>query len=137
MNTLTSGEIKRGLREVRKKYKGKYPSGMTCKPKPDYSQIEIAYQWLDAQKYAKKLTPRYDLGEKMTEWSGTYISDFSIFVAAHIHTDIDCEYPSFNLCVNSIIPRKLRLYTLEEMNKIRRNQDKSKAKKRNDNQLEI
>lgn len=137
MKTLTRDDIKRGLGEVREKYKGKYPSGMTCKPKPDYSQIEIAFQWLDAQKYTKKLTPRYDLGEKMTDWSGSYISDFSLFVAAHIHTDIDCEYPSFNLGVNSIIPRRHRLEKLEEMNTIRRNQDKSKAKRRNDNQLEI
>lgn len=110
---------------------------MEYNPKQDYRQIEIAFQWLDAQKYKTKLTPRYDLGEKMEAWSGTYIPDFSIFVAAYIHTDIDGEYPLLNLGVNSIIPRQHRLEKIEEINKMRRNQDKSKAKRRKDNELEI
>lgn len=130
MRAITHNEITRGLKEIRKKYQGKFPLGIVDKPSRDYVQIEIAYNWLDAQKFVDKFTARYDLKEKVSHWSGKHISHFSILVAAHIHPDIEGEYPSLNLGVNSRIPRHHRLENILSADKSRKEQARSIAKKK-------
>lgn len=128
MRTITHIEIKHGLKEVRKKYKGKFPLGIVDKPINDYIPIEIAFSWLDAQKFVDTLSPRYDLGEKMKEWSGKHILPFHILVAIHLHPDIEGEYPSINIGTSSIVPRHHRLESIFSVDKSRKEQAKSIAK---------
>lgn len=130
MRTITQKDISKGIKEIRKKYEGKFPLGIVDKPIHVYTPIEIAFSWLDAQRFVDKSTARYDLKEKISDWSGKHISHFHILVAAHVHPDIDGDYPSINLGASSIIPRKQRLENINSSNNlIRQEQAKSRENK--------
>ena len=72
--------------------------------------IRIAYEWLDAQK--KISQPRKTCGpvKHIIEcWSGCYISQSDVEVAATLHKNIEGKYPSFNLSARLTEPRHSRL----------------------------
>ena len=109
VESLTKINVNKAVLALRHKYKGKYPPGIEKKPETIYKDIEIARQWLDAQKIYKDLTPRFNISKSMNVWSGDCISNFSVLVAAHMHPKIKCDYPLFNIGESAILPRSERL----------------------------
>ena len=72
--------------------------------------IRIAYEWLDAQNTTKN--PRHcewQLKHIIEQWSGHYVSQSDVEVAAHLHPDITGYYPNYNFSSRLTFPSEKRL----------------------------
>jgi len=78
--------------------------------------IRIAYQWLDAQVKTKHPNKRaaYALKHLVERWAGRYVSQSDVEVAAHLHPDINGQYPNFNISSRLIDPNVSRLESIPE-----------------------
>lgn len=60
--------------------------------------IRMAYEWLDAQKKTKSSTKQTNpLKHIIEKWSGRYVSQSDVEVAAFMHPEIHGTYPYFNI----------------------------------------
>ncbi len=76
----------------------------------DDDQVRVAYQWLDAQKIAKKtLQGEWNLERLIGDWSGLEVTRHDIEVAAHLHHRIHGDYPLLNINPGFIFPSAERL----------------------------
>ena len=77
--------------------------------------IRMAYEWLDAQIPTKTpIRRRYALKHLIEAWSGRYVSQSDVEVAAHLHPHISGSYPFFTFSSRLVEPSINRLEHLEE-----------------------
>ena len=91
--------------------------------------IRMAYEWLDAQKKTKSPTKQAKpLKHIIEKWSGRYVSQSDVEVAAFMHTEIHGTYPYFNISARLTEPSKERLKEISEA-------FKHSSSKRNDSSI--
>lgn len=73
-------------------------------------QIEIAYQWLDAQEKVLHPTKKgWALKHMIERWGGTYIREEDVVWAARLHHQIFGVYPNYNISERLVLPDDCRL----------------------------
>jgi hypothetical protein len=77
--------------------------------------IQMAYEWLDAQRKIKGPMRRpMPLKHIIEKWCGRYVSSSDVSVAAQLHPEINGIYPYFNLSSLLIDPSIERLANIPE-----------------------
>ena len=77
--------------------------------------IRMAYEWLDAQVKTKTIRNTYNpLKHIIQKWSGRYVSQTDVEVAAWMHPDIKGRYPNFNISSRLTFPDVSRLSGIGE-----------------------
>jgi hypothetical protein len=72
--------------------------------------IRMAYEWLDAQKKTIGVSKKiFAIKHIIEKWSGRYISQSDVDVAAHIHPEVKGYYPYFNISSRLTLPNIDRL----------------------------
>lgn len=80
--------------------------------------IRMAYEWLDAQAKTKSRRMTYNALKHIIEkWSGRYVSQSDVEVAAWLHPDIIGSYPNFNISSRLTFPSVDRLSGIDEAGK--------------------
>lgn len=77
--------------------------------------IRIAYEWLDAQKKTKN--PRnvsHGLKYLIERWSGRYVSESDVEIAAHLHPEITGRHPFYNISSRLTEPSVDRLKNIAQ-----------------------
>lgn len=79
--------------------------------------IRICYEWLDAQVKTKHpQNADYPLKHLIEKWAGRYVSASDVQVAASLHTDINGNYPRFNISSRLTEPSVNRLEDIGQAN---------------------
>ncbi len=80
--------------------------------------IRMAYEWLDAQVKTKTQRKTFNPIKHIIEkWSGRYVSQSDVEVAAWLHPDIIGTYPNFNISSRLTFPSVFRLSGIGEAGK--------------------
>ena len=80
--------------------------------------IRMAYEWLDAQTKTETIRNTYNpLKHIIEKWSGRYVSESDVTVAAWLHPDIKGTYPNFNISSRLTMPSVSRLQGIGEAGK--------------------
>ena len=104
---LSKEDIERGKREVNYSLDPHYHEHNTG--------ISIAYQWLDARpKLIRKTSKALSIKHIIEIWSGSYISQSDVEVAAYLHPEIFGDYPYYNIHGDFAEPIPCRLVGLLE-----------------------
>ena len=75
--------------------------------------ILAAYEWLDAQTKTQNIVKNSRPLKHMIEnWTGQYISQADIEVAASLHPEIIGTYPRFNISARLVLPSDRRLASI-------------------------
>ena len=105
-NTLSDEQIEEGKIKASLQLQGHFEHN-DC--------IRMAYEWLDAQVKIKSRRVNHNpLKHIIEKWSGRYVSQSDVEVAAWLHPEIIGSYPYYNISSRLTLPSVERLSDIGE-----------------------